>query len=99
MDNERPRATAPVATVPVAAEVTSAETSPWALAGLGMQFFVALIAFAYAGNWIDHRFGTSPIFLLGGVFLGGGGTFILSYRRLTAPSKPKHGATDRSPRS
>ena len=59
------------------------EKSPWALAGLGMQFFVALIAFVYAGNWVDARMGTPPIFLLLGVFLGGGGTFFLSYRRLT----------------
>lgn len=56
--------------------------SPWALAGLGMQFFVAVLLFVYAGNWTDARFGTSPLFLLAGIVLGGGGTFYLSYRRL-----------------
>ena len=50
-----------------------------------MQFFVALIGFVYLGNWIDRRFATGPTFLLLGVFLGGGGSFYLSYRRLTAP--------------
>ncbi len=75
------------------------ETSPWALAGLGMQFFVALIAFVYAGNWVDARAGTAPVFLLLGVFLGGGGSFFLSYRRLIAssPSGPKPGSTDNMP--
>ncbi len=59
------------------------EVSPWALAGLGMQFFVAVILFVYAGNWLDRRFHTAPLFLLCGVFVGGGGVFYLSYRRLT----------------
>ena len=57
--------------------------TPWALAGLGMQFFVAVLLFAYAGNWMDTRFGTSPLFVLAGVIGGGGFSFFyLSYRRL-----------------
>jgi len=76
-----------------------ADTSPWALAGLGMQFFVALIAFVYAGNWADKRMGTSPVFLLLGVFFGGGGTFFLSYRRLIVRTTPvpKSGRTETLP--
>lgn len=75
------------------------ETSPWAVAGLGMQFFVALIAFVYLGNWVDRRLGTAPIFLLFGLFFGGGGTFFLSYRRLTASTAtaPKSGSTGSDP--
>jgi F0F1-type ATP synthase assembly protein I len=65
------------------------EVSPWALAGLGMQFFMAILVFLYAGTWLDRRFGTAPLFLLGGVFLGGGGAFYSGYRRLTAPRTPK----------
>jgi F0F1-type ATP synthase assembly protein I len=61
------------------------QVSPWALAGLGMQFAVALVGFGFLGQWLDQRFGTSPVFLLTGIFLGGGGTFYVSYRRLTAP--------------
>ena len=56
--------------------------TPWALAGLGMQFFVAVLLFAYVGNWLDTRFGTSPLFVLAGVIGGGGSSFYLSYRRL-----------------
>ncbi len=56
--------------------------SPWALAGLGVQFAVALVAFVYGGSWLDQKFGSSPLGLLAGVVLGGGGTFYLSYRRL-----------------
>lgn len=58
------------------------EQSPWAVAGLGMQFFVSLLAFVYAGNWMDARFHTAPLFLLVGLFIGGGGSFVVSYRRL-----------------
>lgn len=63
------------------------EVSPWALAGLGMQFFAALLLSVYAGSWLDHRFGVSPFGVLIGVFLGGGGAFFLSYRRLVAPRR------------
>ncbi len=63
----------------------SGDVSPWALAGLGMQFFAAVLFFVYAGNWMDRRLGTAPLFLLGGVLVGGGGVFYLSVRRLTAP--------------
>lgn len=70
--------------------------SPLALAGLGAQFFGALLVFVYAGNWLDTRLGTSPLCLLTGVFGGGGGSFFLSYRQLmrgsnkadTGPSNP-----------
>jgi hypothetical protein len=58
------------------------DVSPLALAGLGTQFAVALLAFAYAGQWLDNRWHSSPACLLIGVFLGGGGTFFVSYKRL-----------------
>lgn len=61
------------------------EVSPWALAGLGMQFFAALLLSVYAGSWVDRRVGSSPFGVLIGVFVGGGGAFFLSYRRLMAP--------------
>ncbi len=63
------------------------EISPWALAGLGVQFAVALVGFLYLGQWIDRRFDTAPIFLMIGVFFGAGGLFFVSYRRLTAPHR------------
>jgi hypothetical protein len=61
--------------------------SPWALAGLGIQFAVALVLFGYAGQWVDQRLNSAPVGLLTGVLVGAGGTFYLSIRRLTAPRK------------
>ncbi|WP_310569906.1 AtpZ/AtpI family protein [Gemmatimonas sp.] len=71
---------------PIPGSTPPGEQSPWALAGLGMQFFASILLFVYAGNWLDRRFDTSPLFLLGGLFVGGGGAFYASYRRLTKPT-------------
>ena len=57
--------------------------SPLALAGLGAQFFAAILISVYAGNWLDRRFGTGPLLLLVCLFVVGGGSFVLSYRGLT----------------
>jgi len=70
------------------------DVSPWALAGLGMQFFAAILLFVYIGNWIDRRFNTAPLFLLGGVLLGGGGAFYSGYRRLTAAQRTPRESSD-----
>ena len=75
---EEPRHTTPGSTPP-------AEPSPWALAGLGMQFFASIVVFVFVGNWLDRRFDSSPLCLLVGLFVGGGGTFYASYRRLMKP--------------
>ena len=61
-----------------------------ALAGLGIQFFAGLIFFVFLGAWADRKLDSSPFFLLLGVFVGGGGTFYMSYRQLTsAPDRRK----------
>lgn len=73
------------------------EPSPWALAGLGTQFFASILLFVWIGNWFDRRFHTSPWFLLGGVLLGGGGGFYASYRRLTRPSDAPSSDHDSTP--
>jgi hypothetical protein len=70
------------------------EISPWSLAGLGVQFAVALVFFGYAGQWLDQRLNSAPAFLLIGVMLGAGGTFYLSYRNLTAPKSRKKPPVD-----
>ena len=76
---EEPRNPIPGSTPPGA-------QSPWALAGLGMQFFAAILLFVYAGTWLDRRCDSSPFFLLSGLFVGGGGAFYASYRRLMKPT-------------
>lgn len=55
-----------------------------AYAGFGMQFVVALLLFLYLGQWVDRRLGTSPVFLLIGIFVGAGGSFYAMYRKLMA---------------
>jgi F0F1-type ATP synthase assembly protein I len=78
--------------MPVPREVASrprepGEVSPWALAGLGVQFAVALVGFGYIGQWVDQQFHSSPVGLLTGVLVGAGGTFVLSVRRLLTSRK------------
>lgn len=55
-----------------------------AYAGFGMQFVVSLLLFLYLGQWLDRRLGTSPVFLLIGIFVGAGGSFYAMYRKLMA---------------
>jgi F0F1-type ATP synthase assembly protein I len=56
-------------------------------AGVGLQFAISIVLFLFLGQWLDRKFGTSPVFLLAGVFLGGGAAFYSMYRRLTAAQK------------
>jgi F0F1-type ATP synthase assembly protein I len=53
-------------------------------AGVGIQFAIAVVLFAFAGIWLDRRFGSSPLFVLLGVFLGAAGAFYSMYRKLMA---------------
>lgn len=57
------------------------------LAGFGLQFVVAILAFLYLGQWLDRRLGTAPWLMIAGIFLGAGGTFYLMFRKLTAGNK------------
>ena len=58
-------------------------TSGYAAAGL--QFAVALVLFSLGGDWLDDKLGTTPVFLLLGVFGGGAAAFYSMYRKLMAP--------------
>lgn len=58
-------------------------------AGAGLQFAVALVVFVLAGDWLDDKLGTSPLFLLLGVFGGGAAAFYSMYRKLMAPHSRK----------
>ncbi|HEX8848060.1 MAG TPA: AtpZ/AtpI family protein [Gemmatimonadaceae bacterium] len=55
-----------------------------AYAGFGLQFAASLLVFLWVGQWIDRKLGTAPIFLMLGVFVGGGAAFYSMYRKLMA---------------
>ncbi len=56
-------------------------------AGLGLQFVASILLFLYAGQWLDRRFGTAPLFLYLGVFTGAGAAFYSMYRMLMADQR------------
>lgn len=58
--------------------------SPATYAGVGIQFAIAIVLFALGGNWLDERVGSSPLFLILGVFVGGAAAFYSMYRKLMA---------------
>ena len=70
-----------------APKTSGAGSSIGAYAGLGLQFAVSIVLFVYLGQWLDRRFGTSPLFLLLGLFVGAGGSFYAMVRRLNADQK------------
>jgi F0F1-type ATP synthase assembly protein I len=56
-------------------------------AGVGIQFAVAIIAFLYAGQWLDNRIGTRGVFTIIGVFVGASAAFYNMYRKIAAAQK------------
>jgi F0F1-type ATP synthase assembly protein I len=66
---------------------TSEPLNAGSFAGAGLQFAASLVIFLLAGQWLDRKLGTSPIFLLAGVFIGGAGAFYSMYRKLSAAQK------------
>ena len=57
------------------------------LAGMGVQFLVAILLFLFLGKWLDSRLGTSPWLLILGVFLGATASTVAMYRRVFPPDK------------
>lgn len=64
-------------------------------AGVGVQFAAAILLFLWLGQWVDRRFGTTPIFLIIGVFTGAGGGFYSMYRRLMAAQRDRAARKER----
>jgi F0F1-type ATP synthase assembly protein I len=56
-------------------------------AGVGLQFAAAIVLFLFAGRWLDDKLGTSGLFTIAGVFIGGGGAFYVMYRKITAAQR------------
>ena len=71
-------------------------------AGVGLQFAAAIVLFLFAGQWIDRRLGTSGLFTIAGVFVGGGAAFYLMYRKIAAAQRrddeERSRKSDRGPR-
>jgi len=71
-------------------------------AGIGLQFAAAIVLFLFAGQWIDRRLGTSGLFTIAGVFVGGGAAFYLMYRKIAAAQQrddeERSRKSDRGPR-
>ena len=53
-----------------------------AAAGMGLQFAISVILFLLAGQWLDKKLGTEPLFLMVFVFGGAGASFYSIYRKL-----------------
>ena len=58
-----------------------------AYVGLGLQFALSILLFLYAGQWVDRKLGTAPVFLIVGVFGGAGAAFFQMYRKLMAAQR------------
>jgi ATP synthase protein I len=56
-------------------------------AGVGLQFAFSIVAFMFAGMWLDRRLGTSPRLLILFVFGGAGAGFYSIYRKLMAAQR------------
>jgi ATP synthase protein I len=68
------------------------------LAGMGVQFVVAILLCLFLGKWLDARLGTSPWLLILGVFVGATAATVAMYRKAFPPEGPKPPVTPKSPR-
>jgi len=67
------------------------------LAGMGVQFLVAILLFLFIGKWLDSRLGTSPWLLILGVVSGATASTVAMYRRVFPSDKSnKANAVDSS---
>jgi len=64
------------------------------LAGMGLEFVIAILVCLFAGRWLDGRLKTTPLFMIVGVFLGAGVFTFAMYRRVFPPEKPKPPKSD-----
>ena len=65
------------------------------MAGAGIQLAGALIGGLYAGQWLDRRFGTAPVFLYVGVAAGAIGGMTALVRQLNRMTRDEEEARRR----
>jgi F0F1-type ATP synthase assembly protein I len=46
-----------------------------------------MLLFLYLGQWLDRKFGTAPVLLIVGVFVGAGAAFYNIYHKLMAAQR------------
>jgi ATP synthase protein I len=61
--------------------------SPAALAGMGVQFLVAILLCLFAGRWLDGKLGTDPLLMVLGILVGAGVSTVAMYRRVFPPER------------
>jgi len=69
------------------------KSSPRSISGyldLGMRLMLALLIGVVGGRWADDKLGTSPLFLLLGLFIGMTAGFLTVYRAVFPPQE--HGS-------
>jgi F0F1-type ATP synthase assembly protein I len=66
------------------------------LAGMGIEFVVAMLLGLFGGRWLDGKLGTAPWLMIAGVFLSAGASMVAMYRKVFPPEKPS-APTDKSP--
>lgn len=69
----------------------SRERSPYFMAAVdfGYTLLASLIIFGWIGWWIDGKYQTTPLFLIGGIFLGLAVGFNSLFRRIGAIDKAR----------
>lgn len=83
-DNNRHELPTALPTALPSNEAQRERSSAARFAGVGLQFAITLLVGLGVGTWLDRKFGTAPVFLYIGVFLGAGGAFYSMYRQLMA---------------
>lgn len=56
-------------------------------AGIGIQFALTILIFVFAGVWLDRRLGSSPWFVIIGVFVGASAGFFSMYRQMMSAQR------------
>ena len=93
MDPERPLKPEPGSEKPTPLPKV---TGAGAAAGMGLQFAISVILFLLAGQWLDGKLGTAPLFLILFVFVGAGASFYSIYRKLMEQQRRENEERKRS---